>query len=69
MQCDRCHGFMVPHHVHDLLDTTSTDHVQTWRCVSCGEVVDPVIMENRRKQRQHAAAADGVKALVHRSAA
>jgi tRNA(Ile2) C34 agmatinyltransferase TiaS len=40
--CHRCGGLMVPEPVHEL---GSVD----WRCVSCGERIDPVILQHRRK--------------------
>ncbi len=42
MKCLRCNGVMVhskfygPH-----------EHFWGWRCVTCGEIVDQVILENR----------------------
>jgi hypothetical protein len=42
-RCPRCSGFMVSEWYQDLSDYT----VQ--RCVQCGEMVDPVILENRRQ--------------------
>ncbi len=41
--CHRCGGLMVPEEVHE------TGMVE-WRCVSCGERIDPVIIEHRQKQ-------------------
>ena len=49
MNCNRCGGVMTyekfygPH-----------EHFWGWRCIFCGEIFDPVILENRRafgKQR------------------
>ena len=37
--CSRCGGLMVMEH---LIDFTAL------RCVQCGEIVDPVILHNRR---------------------
>jgi len=42
MKCHRCEGVMVhqkfygPH-----------EHFWGWRCISCGEIVDQIILENR----------------------
>jgi hypothetical protein len=42
MKCHRCEGHMVhqkfygPH-----------EHFWGWRCISCGEIVDQIILENR----------------------
>ena len=40
--CHRCGGFMVPE---PLFEVGSVD----WRCVSCGERIDPVILAHRKK--------------------
>lgn len=40
--CPRCKGLMVPEQFRDFHDAGSG-----WRCLSCGEVVDPLIMANR----------------------
>lgn len=40
--CHRCGGLMVPESVHEL---GSYD----WRCVSCGERIDPVILAHRQQ--------------------
>ena len=44
MQCMRCHGLMVRHFIVDLLSTENGG--RAWRCVSCGAIVDPVILTN-----------------------
>jgi len=40
--CHRCGGLMVPEQVHEL---GSFD----WRCIGCGERIDPVILAHRRQ--------------------
>lgn len=45
VHCDRCSGLMVPERLSDL-------DVEGWRCVVCGEFVDPVIMAHRRAHPQ-----------------
>jgi hypothetical protein len=40
--CHRCGGFMVPEPVFEL---GSVD----WRCIGCGERIDPVILAHRKK--------------------
>jgi len=40
--CHRCGGLMVPE---PLFEAGSVD----WRCVSCGERIDPVILAHRGK--------------------
>jgi hypothetical protein len=44
MNCPRCTGLMVRD---DLQDETGLARFVAWRCVICGEVLDPVILENR----------------------
>ncbi|HXH86868.1 hypothetical protein [Petrachloros mirabilis] len=41
-RCHRCGGLMVPERVFEI---GSVD----WRCVSCGERIDPVILAHRQK--------------------
>jgi len=43
MRCSRCGGMMVCETFYG--DCT---HFGGWKCISCGEIVDRVIMENRR---------------------
>jgi hypothetical protein len=42
-RCPRCSGLMVAERCEDLSDYTVR------RCVQCGEVIDPVILQNRRQ--------------------
>jgi hypothetical protein len=42
-RCPRCSGLMVSEWYQDLSDYTAQ------RCVQCGEIVDPVILQNRRQ--------------------
>jgi uncharacterized Zn finger protein len=42
-RCPRCSGLMVAEWCQDLSDHTAQ------RCVQCGEVIDPVILQNRRR--------------------
>jgi hypothetical protein len=50
MKCHRCRNDMVyekfygPH-----------EHFWGWRCIFCGEIVDPVILENRESPMGRAA--------------
>lgn len=41
--CHRCGGFMISEKVFEL-------GTFNWRCVSCGERVDPVILQHRREE-------------------
>ena len=42
-RCPRCGGLMVAEWCEDLSD------YRAQRCVQCGEVIDPVILQNRRQ--------------------
>jgi hypothetical protein len=42
-RCPRCSGLMVTEWCEDLSDYYAQ------RCVQCGEVIDPVILQNRRQ--------------------
>jgi hypothetical protein len=42
-RCPRCGGLMVAEWCQDLSDYSAQQ-----RCVQCGELIDPVILENRR---------------------
>lgn len=46
--CARCGGLMVVDRCFDLLDDTGHLRFLARRCVQCGEVIDPVILRNRR---------------------
>lgn len=48
-RCHRCGGLMVPERVFEL----GTDD---WRCVMCGERIDPVILAHRQKHLARAEA-------------
>ncbi len=69
MQCTRCQGFMVPHDCYNLLDGGHPTHIQAWRCVMCGDLVDPIILANRRRLASRKAAPEMIEALSNRSAA
>ncbi len=42
--CDRCGGLMVLETVYEL-------NGKCWRCVICGERIDPVIWANRQERK------------------
>ena len=46
--CRRCGGLMVSDFCMDLLNSPGELEFAAKRCVQCGEVVDPVILRNRR---------------------
>jgi len=51
MHCLRCRGVMIQDLFEDLRDDTGSLHFQGWRCLSCGEILDPVIASNRESRR------------------
>ncbi len=50
-RCERCQGLMVQDQSLDLLDTGDDFIIWTWRCIACGNIVDPVILRNRRTKQ------------------
>ena len=42
MDCAKCHGLMVAERVTDGLT-----HLNEWRCLNCGFILDPVIVQHR----------------------
>ncbi|MCP9465731.1 MAG: hypothetical protein NNA25_13175 [Nitrospira sp.] len=51
MVCHRCQGLMHPIDPLDPLDAMRTgkcETMQAWRCISCGNLIDPIIIQNRR---------------------
>ena len=47
--CPRCNGLMVPSGTDVLLpEVHEESRVLSWRCVNCGEWIDPAVMANRR---------------------
>lgn len=51
MLCPRCKGLMVVDRCYDLLDDTGHVAFYGLRCVICGEILDPMILENRNPFR------------------
>lgn len=49
-RCWRCEGLMVVEQCSDLTGDAGRPDCQVRRCVQCGEVIDPVILQNRRLQ-------------------
>lgn len=50
MPCSRCKGLMVVEQGFDSLTGVGPAAVPLRRCVQCGEVIDPVILQSRRLQ-------------------
>jgi hypothetical protein len=52
MICHRCQGLMVEEELRDWGGGRGHDCSDSWRCVVCGEVVDPVITINRSEVKK-----------------
>ncbi len=50
MQCPRCKGVMVQDVFEDLMDDTGSLFFKGWRCITCGEILDPIIATNRESR-------------------
>ncbi len=48
MECVRCQGLMVAECFSEMKQTGGLEVIQFWRCINCGEVVDPLIDHYRR---------------------
>ena len=48
MNCPRCDGMMVPEWVPELDDDWRQEVFDMLRCISCGEIIDPLILLNRK---------------------
>ena len=50
MICSKCDGLMVNDRVYDAEEAIFD--LSIWRCLNCGQTVDPLILQNRLKQEQ-----------------
>ncbi len=50
--CDRCAGLMMTDFCMDLLFCIGETEFAAQRCVQCGEIVDPVILSNRKTKQE-----------------
>jgi len=51
-RCWRCRGLMVVESCFEFAGDAGQLDCLTRRCVQCGEVIDPVILQNRRLQSE-----------------
>ncbi|MDE3035744.1 MAG: hypothetical protein KGJ14_07195 [Nitrospirota bacterium] len=51
MRCPRCRQLMVVDHFTDMQLGGGPLWLRAWRCVSCGEVIEPGIARQRLAQR------------------
>ncbi len=49
MKCNRCGGSMVYERFYG-----PDEHFLGWRCILCGEIVDQLILENRKTTNKEA---------------
>ena len=63
MECTRCDGLMVADHLIDLQESSIPMWMKGWRCLSCGNIVDPLIQQHRMIQQA------GAVRLLEREAA
>lgn len=47
MNCQRCQGLMIRESFLDLRDDTGQLSFNGWKCLNCGELVDPVVLMHR----------------------
>ena len=51
MNCARCGGLQLWSHFESLGTSVGAWAYDGWRCMNCGDVVDPLIVENRSLQQ------------------
>ncbi len=52
MECPRCQGVMVSDRFEDVADEAGAMKFSGWRCIICGEILDPVISANRQSHHE-----------------
>jgi hypothetical protein len=50
MRCQRCTALMVSERFLDHLDDTGKFAFYGWRCLICGEIMDPIILAHRKNK-------------------
>ena len=48
VSCSRCGGLMRPQWCFNVNYDAGEMEILTWRCLQCGEMIDPVILANRQ---------------------
>ena len=51
MDCTRCDGLMVSDDLIDMQESSMSMWMKGWRCVSCGNIIDPLIQRHRMIQQ------------------
>lgn len=49
MTCERCNGLMVREQICDLQGRSSSLCLDGYRCLLCGDLVDALILEHRKR--------------------
>jgi hypothetical protein len=52
MVCPRCKGIMIQDKFGDVADESGAMYFSGWRCITCGEILDPVIFANRQHHHE-----------------
>jgi len=55
MRCQRCQGCMVRDFFLDVMNVSGEMDFNGWRCVNCGNITDPVIVQHRDADRRELA--------------
>ncbi len=50
MRCTKCDGLMVVDDLIDIRESSIPMWMRGWRCVACGNIVDPLILRHRMIQ-------------------
>ena len=50
MKCGKCGGLMIVDKIYD--PDGQFLHIDVWRCLNCGETLDPTILQARKKNRE-----------------
>lgn len=62
MECTRCDGLMISDNLIDIQESSVPMWMKGWRCVSCGNIVDPLILRHRIIQQAGATRLLGTEA-------
>jgi hypothetical protein len=66
MECTKCDGLMVADNLLDMQESSIPMWMKGWRCVSCGNIVDPLIQRHRMIQEAGATGLLEKKAVLPR---
>ncbi len=64
MPCSRCRGMMVQDHSYDFYVDHGPFSMRAWRCVSCGNIVDPLILKHRQMRPSRKGVSHQSKELI-----